>query len=458
MYDLIIIGAGSAGISAYKQASKQSQNILIINAGSWDTTCARVGCMPSKVLISTANRFYDATHADEVGLDLNVEFNHKNVMSHVRALRDSYTQSTLDDVLSWPKEHRVSGQAHFKNKNTVVVNGQEYQAKSFILAVGSTPNIEEEWKDILKERLITSDQVFELETVPESLAVIGSGAIALELAQAFTRLGVKTKIFARSKRIGSLSSPKLQKLAQDELSQSLDVLFETLPTQVKRVQQKAELTFEVNNETQTEQFDYVLSATGRNSLLSTLKLENIDKSFNDVKTLPIDKHSKQLADLPIFVAGDAFTSTPIQHEATHEGRQLVHSCLNYPDIIKNVKTLVPLSIVFSSPEMAIIGQSHQELTKQKTDFVTGFVSYEDQGRAKLLGKNQGAVEVYIDKTSRKLLGAEFFVESAEHMALLLNWMIGQDIDLDRLLEQPYYHPTLEEGLRTAFNHAKRQLK
>ena len=113
--------------------------------------------------------------------------------------------------------------------------------------------------------------------------------------------------------------------------------------------------------------------------------------------------------------------------------------------------------MFSSPEMASVGQNYQTLKAQNIDFVTGFVSYEKQGRAIVLGKNKGAVEVYIDKTSRKLLGAEFFVESAEHMAHLLAWMISEALTLDEILNQPFYHPTLEEGLRTALKHARRQL-
>ena len=97
MYDLIIVGAGTAGIGAYKEAIKHTQNILIINDGSWDTTCARVGCMPSKVLISSANRMHDIHHADEVGLEAKSKINTAHVMPHVRRLR-SICKATLMDV------------------------------------------------------------------------------------------------------------------------------------------------------------------------------------------------------------------------------------------------------------------------------------------------------------------------------------------------------------------------
>ncbi|WP_111896099.1 dihydrolipoyl dehydrogenase [Acinetobacter sp. MB5] len=458
MYDIIIIGAGTAGISAYQEAIKHTKNILIINAGPWDTTCARVGCMPSKVLISSANQLHAAQHLERVGIQAQVQADTHQVMQRVRQLRDRFTQATLKDVESWDAAHKIHGQAHFVNPQTVEVNGQYFQAKSFILAVGSTPNINSEWQTTIGERHLTSDQIFELEQLPKSIAVVGSGVIAIELAQALQRLGVKTTIFARSKRVGSLSSPALQQLAQQELSKELHILFETLPEHVALTDQnQVAISYTEHQQPQTLYVDYLLNATGRRSNLSSLQLGNIEPDFKETKHLPIDEHTRQLGQYPIFIVGDAATSTPVQHEAAHEGKMAVHNCLNYPTL-KNIKNLTPLSIVFSSPEMASVGQTYRELQTKNIHFIIGKVSYEKQGRALVLGKNQGAIELYIDANSRQLLGAELFVESAEHLAHLLSWMISEQLTLDEILEKPFYHPTLEEGLRTALKHARRQLQ
>lgn len=456
MYDIIIIGAGTAGISAYKEAIKHTSNILIINDGSWDTTCARVGCMPSKVLISTANRMHDIQHADEVGVTVQSDIDISQVMQHVRNLRDRFTNATLRDVNGWNSTHKINGQAKFINTNTIEVNDQAYSAKSFIIAVGSTPNYEVTWKKEIGNKLITSDEIFELKSLPKSIAVIGSGVIAIELAQAMQRLGVETTVFARSRKVGVLSSPKLQQIAQTELSKELNIKFEILPNSVKNTENGVELNYIENNETKQLFVEYLLAATGRQSNLKTLNLENIDPSFSDLKKLPVNNETKQLANLPIFIIGDAFTQTPLQHEAAHEGKLVISSCLNFPQVI-NLTSLTPLGIVFSNPEMAMVGHNYANLTKLGIEFITGYESYEKQGRALVLGKNKGAVEVYIDKNTRKLLGAELFIESAEHMAHLLAWMISEEVTLDDILQKPFYHPTLEEGLRTAFKHARRQL-
>jgi len=456
MYDIIIIGAGTAGIAAYKEAIKFTQNILIINDGPWDTTCARVGCMPSKVLIASANRMHNILHANELGLDIQVQIDTSNVMSRVRALRDHFTTATQKDVDQWSTEHKISGKAEFINATTIKVNNQIFQAKSFILAVGSTPNIDQTMQQELGSRLISSNQIFELEQLPNSLAIIGSGVIALELAQAMQRLGVKVDVFARSKKIGSLTSPRLQKFAQEEISQELNIHFEVLPDAMQKVKNKISINFTEDQQTKNIEVDYVLTATGRKSLLDTLNLQKIDSTYSSSKQINISSQTKQLGNYPIFIVGDAYTTTPIQHEAAHEGRLAVHNCLNYPQI-NNIKILTPLSIVFSQPEMAIIGQSLKQLEENKIEYICGFIDYKQQGRALLMSENKGAAEIYIDKQSKIILGAELFVSSAEHLAHLLAWIIDEKLTVNEILQKPFYHPTLEEGLRTALKHAKRQL-
>jgi dihydrolipoamide dehydrogenase len=457
MYDLIIIGAGTAGISAYNEAIKYTQNILIINDGSWDTTCARVGCMPSKLLISSANRMHDIQTAEELALKHNAVIHTSDVMQRVHVLRERFIRATLKGVDQWDSSHKISGKAKFIDPQTIEVNGQSYRAKSFIVAVGSRPNIDETLKQQLKEKYITSNEIFEFSQLPKSLAVIGSGIIAIELAQAMQRLGVQTTMFARSQKVGALTSPILQKLAQEQLSKELNIKFKTLPDEIEiQADEIIKINFTENDQTKSIEVEYVLGATGRQSNIDRLGLDQLNSTFKDIKNLPIDKETKQLANLPIFIVGDAAPDAPIQHEAAHAGKQAVYNCLNYPDV-KPIPALIPLAIVFCHPEMAIVGKSFKQLEDQHIEFIRGFVSYENQGRALVLAENSGGIEVYIAKKSGKLLGAELFCSQAEHLAHLLAWMIDADQDIYQILKKPFYHPTLEEGLRTAFKHARRQL-
>ncbi|MCF9047314.1 dihydrolipoyl dehydrogenase [Acinetobacter nectaris] len=456
VYDIIIIGAGTAGISAYKEAIKHTNNILIINQGPWDTTCARVGCMPSKLLISSANQLHDAKTLDKVGIQSSIYIDTSKVMQRVRKYRDQFTASVMKDVNSWEKSHKINGKASFINTTTIEVNGKQYTSKSFIIAVGSIPRENKVWEDDLGDLLLTSDTIFELSSLPKSIAIIGSGAIATELAQALYNLDVKVHIFTRSKHIAIATSPKIQMLIQDELSQKLNVFFETIPT-LKKINNQISISYLDNsNKEQKLCVDYVLNATGRTSLLETLQINNIDPNFHTIENLPIAKDTKQLANLPIFVIGDAYTNTPVQHEASYEGKVAVKNCLSYPNITAK-KNYPPLSIVFSSPEIAIVGQSYQQLKEAKQEFTVGFASYANQGRATVLGKNIGGIEIYIDNETHKFLGSEIYVTQGEHLAHLLAWSLAENITLEQLLSRPFYHPTLEEGLRTALRDAMHQL-
>src|SRR5690606_3509796 len=174
------------------------QNILIINDGPWDTTCARVGCMPSKLLISSANRMHDIQSAEKLALKHNAVIDTSDVMQRVHVFRERFIRATLKGVDQWDSSHKISGKAKFIDPQTIEVNGQSYRAKSFIVAVGSRPNIDKTFKEELGDKYLTSDEIFELSQLPKSLAVIGSGVIAIELAQAIQRLGVDTTLFARS--------------------------------------------------------------------------------------------------------------------------------------------------------------------------------------------------------------------------------------------------------------------
>src|SRR5690606_17673144 len=162
MHDLIIIGAGTAGISAYNEAIKYTQNILIINDGPWDTTCARVGCMPSKLLISSANRMHDIQSAKDLALQHDATVDTSGVMQRLHRLRERFIRATLKGIDQWDNSHKISGHATFINAHTVEVNGQPYQAKSFIIAVGSRPNIDKTFKEELGDKYLTSDEIFEL--------------------------------------------------------------------------------------------------------------------------------------------------------------------------------------------------------------------------------------------------------------------------------------------------------
>lgn len=150
----------------------------------------------------------------------------------------------------------------------------------------------------------------------------------------------------------------------------------------------------------------------------------------------------------IFVTGDAAVDLPLLHEAADEGRIAGENAARYPEVYRRARR-TPLGVVFSDPQIAVIGQGHAALTKAGVDFDFGEVSFEDQGRARVIGKNVGLLRVYGERDSGRLLGAEIIGPAAEHLAHLLAWTIESKLTVTEVLQRPFYHPVIEEGLRTA---------
>lgn len=471
-YDVVILGAGSAGQSAYSQVIKRTSNVLVVNLGPWDTTCARVGCMPSKLLIEASNYADASQHAAQFGIYNQTHIDSKAVMQRVRRLRDHFTGHVQREIDAWPAQHKKQGKAQFIDATTLQVGEDIIRTKTTIVATGSTPRIAPGWQDALKHKLLTSDTIFNLEELPKSMIVVGAGAIGIELAQALARLGVQVTLINQGNVVGGLTNPELRQLATSLVCQDLTHIATSSVEQVYVQDDQVVLHYHtvdpsknpdasINSSTGNQnsgqvKADYLLAAIGRNSSINDLGLSNIDPKYQDIKRPLHDLHTMQLDDLPIFIAGDVLTPHALQHEATNDGRIAGINAAHYPNT-QAFERYAGLSIVFSAPQMAMAGQSYKALSAANIPFVRAEVSYNNQGRATVLDKNHGAIQLYGCPTTQRLLGAELLVTEAEHMAHLLAWAIQQQLTVAQLLAMPFYHPVLEEGLRTALVRLRQQL-
>ncbi|MGI9339158.1 MAG: FAD-dependent oxidoreductase, partial [Psychrobacter sp.] len=152
-----VIGAGTAGQNAFRQASKIKKDIVIINEGFWTTTCVTVGCMPSKLLIAAAERAHDAKYSEEFGIHSEVTINGRQVMARVQAERSHFESYIEKQVESWPNDKKIAGKAHINENGLIEVNEEIIQAEKIIIATGSSPFIPDDWEEKLGETLLTSD-------------------------------------------------------------------------------------------------------------------------------------------------------------------------------------------------------------------------------------------------------------------------------------------------------------
>jgi dihydrolipoamide dehydrogenase len=205
-----------------------------------------------------------------------------------------------------------------------------------------------------------------------------------------------------------------------------------------------------------QSFSNVLLAAGRTPQLAGLGLENAGVIMNE-RGLPAnwDPLTTRCGDTTVFIAGDASHYRAVLHEATDEGRIAGQNAAQYPQITELTRR-TPLATVFSNPQMAAVGRQFTDLNEDEIEI--GTVSYGNQGRARVLNQHAGQVNLYAQRGSCILVGAELFCPGAEHLAHLLAWAVQQRLRVEDLLGMPFYHPVLEEGLRSALWDLSKALK
>jgi dihydrolipoamide dehydrogenase len=454
--DVAVIGAGSAGLAAYRAAKAAGASAVLIEGGAHGTTCARVGCMPSKLLIAAAEAAHSASRTAPFGVhvDGDVWIDGQEVMARVRSERDRFVGFVVDSVENLPENDRLTGYARFIDDGLLQVGGNvKVHARSVVIATGSSPVIPAMYR-VLGDRAIVNDDVFEWTDLPRKVAVVGAGVIGLELGQALARLGVDVTMLARGK-VGPLTDPEITGYAAKVFAEAFRFEAGAEVEGVAREGESVRIRYRsASGEMHEDTFDYVLVTAGRKPNYDKLDLQNTSLEL-DSKGVPVfDPVTLQAGAHSVFMAGDVNGVFPLLHEAADEGRAAGTNAARFP-VVNALVRRAPISVVFSDPGIAMVGARHIDLAADS--FVVGEVSFEDQGRSRVMLRNRGLMHVYVDKVSRAFLGAEWIGPDAEHIAHLLAWSIQMKLTVDAMLEMPFYHPVVEEGLRTALRAAAMKL-
>lgn len=509
--DVAIIGAGTAGHNAYHQVTKATDNVVVINDGYWTTTCATVGCMPSKLLIAAAERAYHASESAEFGIEGQPVINGKKVMQRVQAERNRFAGFLQSSVDNWGDAQKIHGRATFSTDGLIHAAGEVIKADHIIVGTGSVPYTPAGWAEKLGDRLLNSDRIFEIPDLPESIAVVGAGAMGLEFAQALHRLGVEVTLFNRSDRIGGIQDDAIN---QSALECVLGDLNTELGSSVTDVAQSTEgdskhaLLYytDADGNEKTWQGEYVLLATGRRNTLDKMNiaLAGVELDSRN-RPLNLDAVTGQVGNSNIYIVGDANARTPLMHVASNEGyragqhiKKLIEqgtSSNNKPsaasgaaikasgdcgtemlcddDINANIsaeksvadtgkpyenKPATPLGVVFCDPQIASVGLTIPELEATNTAYVSGQVSFKNQGRSRVMAVNCGLLKIYASPENEVILGASMVGADAEYITHILATAITNALTVDDLLASPYYHPTILEGLRTALRDTKSSIR
>ncbi len=440
LVDVAVIGAGTAGINALREIRKVTEDIVLINSGPLGTTCARVGCMPSKVMIQVGDDYHRRQilgdegigRADRLSIDV------AQSMVHVRALRDAFVSGIVEDIIEPLGARFIEGHAEFVEPTVLKVGATTIHAGSIVIATGSSPLIPRRWEDF-GDRLLTTDTIFEQENLPARMAVMGLGAIGLELGQALNRMGLTVTGVDQLDQIGGLQDPEVNRTAVEIFKKEMALVLGA-QADIARVDRRLRVT------AGDRDFftDKVLLSIGRAPNTDRLHLERLGVEL-DRHGVPVhDHHTMQVGHLPVFIAGDAADDRPILHETAHEGTVAGYNAVHDPVIGYKRKT--PLVICFSDPNICRAGAAWNEI--KDADPAIGAAHFHG-GREKIMLRPHGLIRIYAERSTGRLLGAEMVAPNGEHLAHLLAWSIQQNLTAFDLLAMPFYHPTIEETLKSA---------
>ena len=440
--DVAIIGSGTSGLNAMGQTRRAGKSFVLINGGELGTTCARVGCMPSKALIQIAEDFSRRKIFHRFGIlgEDSLSLDDAHAMEHVQDTRDIFVDRVLAGSTDEMGDELIEGYAEFVDMQTLKVNDQIIKADKIVIATGSTPIVPAAWQQF-GDRVLTSDSVFEIENLPKSIAVIGLGVIGLELGQALNKLDVEVTGIDQLEIIAGLTDPVANQSAIDAIGKEFPLWLGA----------EAEITEEgdmlrVTAGENSVLVEKVLVSIGRRPNLDRLGLDKLDIEL-DASGIPVyNPNTMQVGDSSIFIAGDVDGVRPILHEAGDEGKIAGYNASH--DEVKAFKRKTPLGITFTEPNIVTVGEAWSAL-QDRDDVVTAEMPMGPVGRALIMAKNKGVIRVYAEKSSGKILGAAIVSTKGEHLGHLLSWCIEQGLTVHDLLRMPFYHPTIEEGLQAA---------
>jgi len=442
--DVAIIGIGSAGLYALSKVRPSGKSVVVIDGGELGTTCARVGCMPSKAAIQVAEDFHRREVFPRYGLEGGEQLSLDVVeaMEHVRDLRDTFVDRVLSNSSdNFPEGMLIPRYARFLEPNLLETDdGQRIRAGAVIIATGSRPVIPAAWESF-RDDIISTDEFFELETLPKSAAVIGLGVIGLEIGHTMARMGVDVVGVDVAETIGGISDPEVAQQAIAILGKEMP-LWLGAPAELSRTEDGR---IRVSAGDQHKVVDKVFASLGRTPNIEKLNLEATGAPL-DERGIPVfDRQSMQVGDLPIYLAGDVSGERPLLHEAGDEGRIAGHNASTGEN--RKFRRKVPLNIIFSDPNIVQVGLRYDELDPEAS--AIGQIALAPVGRALIMGKNKGLIRVYADKATGLLLGAEMIAVRGENLGHLLAWCIQKEMTVGELLQMPFYHPVIEEALQAA---------
>ena len=446
-YDVIVIGSGPGGyVSAIRCAQLGLKTAIVEGRDTLGGTCLNVGCIPSKALLHASHSYHEATHNfDKMGLIINnpkIDFdkmqNYKN---------DVISQNTkgIEFLLKKNKIDWLKGWAKIVNKNQVTVGEITHDTKNIIIASGSEPstipNVE-----IDENRIVNSTGALSLSKIPKSMIVIGAGVIGLEMGSIYSRLGTDVTVIEYMGHITPGMDLEISKNFQRTLKkQGLKFIMGAAVKSANSTKTKANVIYKKADAEIKIEAEIVLVSTGRKPFTNGLNFLEIGGELTErgqIKT----NNKWQTSVEGIYAIGDAIAGPMLAHKAEDEGMAVAeviagkHGHVNY-DVIPGV--------IYTTPEVANVGKTEEELKDAGIDYKVGKFSFMGNGRAKAVFQGEGFVKLLADATTDRILGCHLIGPAAGDLIHEICVAMEFGASAQDIAMTCHAHPTFSEAMREA---------
>ena len=447
-YDVVVVGSGS-GLDVANAAIGKDLDVAVIEKGPLGGTCLNRGCIPSKMLIHRADLAESIENSEKFGIDSTI--NQVNFGEMVREVNQHVRKDaeSIERGLRNSEDHKLyKEEAEFIGERTLKVGDEKIRGEKVILAAGARPVIPPV-EGIEGVNYLTSKEALELEEQPEKLLILGGGYIAAELAHFYGSLGTDISIIEMKKTLVNNEDTEIREKFTELFERKYDVNLGYKATRV--FEREGVVTVEAENEEGDviqESGDAFLVAAGRRPNTDTLKVENAGIDTDEKGFVETNEFLEASAD-NVWALGDIAGNYMFKHSANHEAQYVFWNA--FTDHRHEVDYTAMPHAIFSSPQIAGVGKTEQQLEEEGAEFIKSTYPYERTAMGSALKEKEGFVKILVDPNSREILGCHIIGPQASVLIheVIVSMKSGSG-KIDDILNSVHIHPALSEVVQRAF--------
>ena len=415
-YDVIVIGAGDAGLGIAFSAASDGLKVALVERGNVGGTCINSGCVPSKTLIAAADRVIEIRDAARFGISADIrEIDFGAVMDRMRSAVGGGRNAIADAIAATPNIDFMNAECHFIDDHTIDAGGERRRGKKIFIASGARPSLPP-IKGLDAVPYLTNESVLKLDKRPESLIIIGGGYVGIEYAHFFSAFGTKVTVIDRNHILLPFEEPEISEVLQKELGRRVDLRLGAETEEV--IQNGGGYTVRLKKDSGGEiSAEAVMAAAGRKPNTDLLRVENaaiVTDAAGFIKVDDFLRTSKK----HIWAIGDAIGKAMFTHAADKEAELAWHNATQRKKIAMDFGS-VPHA-VYTWPQIASVGMTEAQAAKGHA-LLVGRAKYSDTVMGEALGEQEGLAKAVVDKATQRILGFHII---GPHAAMLIQEIVN----------------------------------